>query len=104
MQNLIQVEKASFNFPANYTTALLVVEGSVKVNDQEVALDHFVIFEKDGEDFVVEATENCIALIISGEPLNEPIAAHGPFVMNTQEQIQEAFQDYNLGKFGFLED
>jgi redox-sensitive bicupin YhaK (pirin superfamily) len=96
--------KASFNFPANYTTALLVVEGSVKVNDQEVALDHFVIFEKDGEDFVVEATENCIALIISGEPLNEPIAAHGPFVMNTQEQIQEAFQDYNLGKFGFLED
>ncbi|WP_027419328.1 pirin family protein [Crocinitomix catalasitica] len=96
--------KANFNFPSHYTTTLLVVEGNVKVNGQEVALDHFVIFEKEGESFEVEASENSIALILSGEPLNEPIAAHGPFVMNTQEEIQEAFQDYNIGKFGYLED
>ena len=90
--------KANFNFPSHYTTTLLVVEGNVKVNGQEVALDHFVIFEKEGESFEVEASENSIALILSGEPLNEPIA------MNTQEEIQEAFQDYNMGKFGYLED
>ncbi|MDX5479515.1 MAG: hypothetical protein LPJ98_13790 [Cyclobacteriaceae bacterium] len=43
-------------------------------------------------------------LILSGEPLNEPIAAHGPFVMNTRQEIVQAIEDYNMGKFGYLED
>jgi redox-sensitive bicupin YhaK (pirin superfamily) len=52
----------------------------------------------------MKASQDSIVLILSGEPINEPIAAHGPFVMNTREQIMEAFQDYELGKFGELAD
>lgn len=97
--------KAAFTFPANFNTALLVIEGSVKVNDTEIVpTDHFVLFENKGEDFTVEALENAIVLVLSGEPINEPIFAHGPFVMNTREEIVQAFDDVNLGKFGYLED
>ena len=97
--------KANFSFPANYNTVLLVIEGEVKVNNQEVVpTDHLLLFTNEGEDFSIEATENSVVLILSGEPLNEPIASYGPFVMNTQEQIREAFDDFNNGKFGTLED
>ena len=58
----------------------------------------------DGEDFSITASVDSVVLILSGEPLKEPIAAHGPFVMNTREEIMQAFQDYELGKFGVLED
>jgi quercetin 2,3-dioxygenase len=97
--------RADFSFPAHYNTALLVIEGSVKVNDTEIVpTDHFVLFENAGEDFTIEALENAIVLVLSGEPINEPIFAHGPFVMNTREEIIQAFDDVNLGKFGYLED
>jgi len=97
--------KAGFSFPAHFNTALLVIEGKVKVNETEVVpTDHFVLFENSGEDFLVEALENAVVLVLSGEPINEPIAAHGPFVMNTREEIVEAIEDFNMGKFGYLEE
>ena len=97
--------KANFSFPANYNTVLLVIDGEVKVNNQEIVpTDHLLLFTNEGEDFSIEATKNSVVLILSGEPLNEPIASYGPFVMNTQEQIREAFEDFNNGKFGTLED
>lgn len=97
--------KASFDFPAHYNTALLVIEGSVRVNDQEdVPADHFVLFANDGSSFTLAGNENTTVLVLSGEPLNEPIAAHGPFVMNTQQEIIQAIEDFNKGKFGFLEE
>lgn len=98
--------KAEFNFPANYNTIALVIEGEAKINgDTIVETDHLALFTNKGEDFTIEATEeNTVVLIFSGEPLNEPIASYGPFVMNTQEEIREAFEDYNNGKFGTLED
>lgn len=96
--------RAAFNFPANYTTALLVVEGEVIINDEnKIPLDHFALFNKNGEDFTIEAADDAIVLVLSGQPLNEPIAAHGPFVMNTREEILQAFEDFNNGKFGYLE-
>ncbi|HRB73003.1 MAG: pirin family protein [Flavobacterium sp.] len=98
--------KAVFSFPADYNTALLVIQGSIKVNGtEEIPTDHFVLFENQGEDFSIEALENdTIVLILSGAPINEPIAAHGPFVMNTREEIIQAFEDVNMGRFGYLED
>lgn len=96
---------ATFTFPETYNTALLVIEGEILINGTEkVKTDNFALFENKGEDFSIEATENAVVLVLSGEPLNEPIAAHGPFVMNTREELVAAFNDYNTGKFGYLED
>ncbi|MBP6432894.1 MAG: pirin family protein [Ferruginibacter sp.] len=96
---------ANFSFPNNFNTALLVIEGSIKINNQQEApTDNFVLMANDGEDFIIEATENAIVLVLSGEPINEPIAAHGPFVMNTKQELMQAFDDFNKGKFGYLED
>lgn len=97
--------KAAFSFPSDYNTVLLVIEGGVKVNDKEnVHTDHLVLFENNAEEFTVEALENSIVLVLSGKPINEPIYAHGPFVMNTKAEIMQAFEDVNSGKFGYLED
>lgn len=96
---------ADFNFPATHNTALLVIKGEIKVNgDRTVGADHFVLFENDGEQFHIQAKDKSIVLLLSGAPLNEPIVAQGPFVMNSREEIAQAISDYNLGKFGYLED
>jgi len=96
--------KADFNFPADYATVLLLIEGSAKVNNGEtIPTDHLALMAKEGEQFEIEAAEDAVVLVLSGKPINEPIAAHGPFVMNTQEELIEAFKDFNEGKFGELE-
>lgn len=95
--------KASFSFPSDFNTALLVIEGSITVNGkEEVPTDHFVLFENNGEDFNIETSEGALVLVLSGQPINEPIASHGPFVMNTQREIIQAIDDFNNGKFGTL--
>lgn len=94
---------AEFSFTANYNTLLLVIEGSITVNgSQNVNTDHMVLFKNDGEHFIITAQEDSIVLVLSGEPINEPIASYGPFVMNTQKEILQAFDDFNSGKFGTL--
>jgi redox-sensitive bicupin YhaK (pirin superfamily) len=102
---LNQRGRARFSFPSHYNTALLVVEGKIQINsDEEVVTDHFALFQNDGEEFDIETADGAVVLVMSGENLNEPIAAHGPFVMNTRQEILQAFDDYHKGKFGFLED
>lgn len=97
--------KATFSFPETYNTALLVVEGSIAVNGETtVATDHLALLANDGRDFTVEASENAVVLVLSGEPIHEPIATYGPFVMNTKAEIVQAVEDFNMGKFGYLED
>jgi len=92
-----------FSFLQNYNTGLLVVEGNVFIQGKAVPSDHFVLFKNDGTDIQLTSTENAIVLVLSGEPINEPIESYGPFVMNTKEEILEAFDDLNNGKFGHLE-
>src|SRR5690554_1070928 len=97
--------KTDFTFPANYNTCLLVIEGSIVVNGEEkVPTDHFVLMANDGETFDIEAIDNTTVLILSGKPINEPIAARGPFVMNSEEELTKAYEDFRNGKFGYLED
>ena len=97
--------EASFSFPSNFNTAMLVIEGIIQVNDKDVApTDHFILMSNDGEDFTIKATDDAIVLLLSAAPIGEPIAAHGPFVMNTRQELMEAFNDFNTGKFGYLED
>ncbi len=73
-------------------------------NTENAPTNNFVLMANDGEDFKIKAKDNAIVLLLSGEPINEPIATHGPFVMNTKQELIEAFNDFNQGKFGYLED
>lgn len=96
---------ADFTFPNHYSTAILILEGEIVVNDSQVmGKDSFAMFENGkGDTFTLKSTsENTLVLVLSGEPLNEPIAHYGPFVMNTQEQLAQAFEDFQAGKFGVL--
>jgi redox-sensitive bicupin YhaK (pirin superfamily) len=88
--------------PANYNTALLIVKGSAEVNGQSAPNHSFVLFENKGEEITIKATEDTIALLLSGEPINEPIFAYGPFVMNTKEEVMESIREAQSGKFGEL--
>lgn len=97
--------KAEFRFSNKSNTGILVIEGEVKVNDSLSAPeDNFILFDHDGEEIVAEAIKNSVLLILNGEPINEPIASYGPFVMNTQTEIKQAYEDFYSGKFGYLED
>lgn len=101
---LIENSKIDFSFNSNHNLGMLVVDGSIKVNDRNVVnKDHFILFENQGSDVTLKAEVNSKVLILGGEPIDEPIAPYGPFVMNTMEEIYQAYQDYKDGKFGFLE-
>lgn len=94
-----------FSLPANFNTGILVVKGSATVNGTETAAtDHFILFKNDGEEIALRAEEDATLLVLSGEPINEPIAPYGPFLMNTKEELEQAFDDLAKGKFGVLED
>ncbi|MBP3944458.1 pirin family protein [Sphingobacteriaceae bacterium WQ 2009] len=96
---------SSYSFPANYNTIALVLSGEILVNNQElVPTDHVALLKNEGEEFTIEVKEDAVVLVLSGEPINEPIAHYGPFVMNTQEELREAFEEFNQGKFGYLAD
>ncbi|MCF8245957.1 MAG: pirin family protein [Saprospiraceae bacterium] len=93
------------SLPENFNTGILVVEGSLRINETEdVATDHFVVFQNDGTDLKVETDSGGIFLLLSGEPINENLVPYGPFLMNTRQEIMQAFEDLNAGKFGVLED
>jgi redox-sensitive bicupin YhaK (pirin superfamily) len=92
------------HFPAHFNTALLVIKGSLLVNEQAAAANQFILLKNDGEEIEVHALEQSIVLVLSGEPLGEPISAYGPFVMNSWKEIEQAVIDFNEGKFGVLSD
>lgn len=62
-----------------------------------------VLMAIDGDNFQIKVTDDALVLVLSGEPIHEPIVAQGPFVMNTKEELRDAFTDFNMGKFGHLE-
>jgi quercetin 2,3-dioxygenase len=97
--------KLDLSFSSKTNTGLLVIEGEIKINkSQKAPEDNFIFFGQDGEEIAIEAVNDSIVLILNGEPINEPIVSYGPFVMNTQNEIKEAYQDFHNGKFGYLED
>ena len=102
---LVAGTSADFSFKESFNTGLLIIEGEIKINDLTTAgEDNFVLFKHDGETFKIEALKDSIVLVLSGEPINEPVASYGPFLMNNETEIQEAFDDYYSGKFGYLAD
>jgi redox-sensitive bicupin YhaK (pirin superfamily) len=90
----------SLALPSGHTIVLYVLNGSIKVGAQTVEATEMAVMEREGTELVVDVNQDAVVLLLSGEPLNEPIAGHGPFVMNTRAEIMQAMQDYNNGKFG----
>ncbi|HEY0915936.1 MAG TPA: pirin family protein [Solimonas sp.] len=86
---------------AGRTLALVVLRGTVEINGAGIAREgQLVVLDREGADVVVEANNEASLLLLSGEPLDEPIRGYGPFVMNTEAQIAEAIEDFNSGNFG----
>jgi redox-sensitive bicupin YhaK (pirin superfamily) len=91
------------SIPSSHNTAILVVNGNVEVNGMQAPEHSFILFRNEGEEISISASENSVLLLLSGEPIKEPVASYGPFVMNTQEELLEAIDEFNSGKFGTLE-
>lgn len=94
----------SFTLPANYNSGILVIDGAITLNESKVPENNYVQLKNEGGEINIKASKKTVLLVLSGEPLNEPFVGYGPFVMNTEEEIHQAIEDYNQGKFGFLKD
>ena len=91
----------SLDLPTGYTTALFVLNGAIRINDRHtIGSAELAVMERDGSRLELDVTEDTTLLLLNGEPLNEPVVGYGPFVMNSQEEIKQAFNDFNNGHFG----
>lgn len=93
----------TLSFTDGWTAALVVLQGTLHVNHQEIARQaQLVMFDRAGTDLFIEANNDASVLVLAGQPIDEPVAGYGPFVMNTREEVMQAMQDFNSGRFGQL--
>jgi redox-sensitive bicupin YhaK (pirin superfamily) len=90
----------TFHIDTEKTVFLYIVKGEMKINGEPAGMHHLVEFNNDGKIIEMKATTDSIILFGHATPFKEPFVAYGPFVMNTQEEIMQAYEDYNNGKFG----
>lgn len=96
---------ATLNVPEGHSLAVVVLAGTIQVNDADVVRSgQLVVLARDGGEITLEANGEAKLLVLSGEPINEPVVAQGPFVMNTVGEIKQAMLDFQSGKFGAMED
>ena len=101
--NIKAGKPAEFQLPDGHTTAFLVLSGDLVVNGERAAGEgDLTIFARSGNGITVTAKTDAKLLVMDGEPFTEPVVGHGPFVMNSRAEIQQAFEDYQLGKMGEL--
>ncbi|MDR2330513.1 MAG: pirin family protein [Comamonas sp.] len=101
---LVAGEKLELELPEGWSTALAIVQGTVLVNGNDVAREaQLVVMAQEGRKLSLEANGDVALLLMSGEPIDEPIVGYGPFVMNSQQEIVQAVNDFNSGKFGSMQ-
>ena len=89
--------------PDGWTTALVVLNGAVRVNGSEpIGAAEVGLFDRAGDGICIDSAQGRAALLLCGEPIDEPIVGSGPFVMNTPQEIRQAMVDYQSGKMGHL--
>lgn len=91
----------SFTVPEGWNTNTLILSGTASFNRQaKIGEAQVVVLERVGQQMLVQAESDTQLLLLSGEPLEEPIVGYGPFVMNTQQEVNQAIEDFNEGRFG----
>jgi redox-sensitive bicupin YhaK (pirin superfamily) len=89
--------------PEGHNTSIFVLRGRASVNGSEVAGEaELIVCKRERSQVTVEAQEDSRLLVMAGKPIDEPIARHGPFVMNTKAELVQAVNDYQVGKMGHL--
>jgi redox-sensitive bicupin YhaK (pirin superfamily) len=91
---------AQLRFAEGRTLALVVLRGTVQVNEGQIAREaQMVLLDRAETDVVIEANNEATVLVLSGVPIDEPVVGYGPFVMNSEAEIKQAIDDFNAGKF-----
>lgn len=94
---------ATVELPAvdGWNTAVVVLRGTVQINGRDIAREaQMALLDRGDSGLTLEANSDAVLLLLNGEPIDEPIVGHGPFVMNTQDEIVQAMTDFNRGQFG----
>lgn len=100
---LARGKSAKLTLPEGHSLAVVVLAGTVEVNGAEIVrTGQLVVLARDGGEITLEANGEAKLLVLSGEPIDEPVVAHGPFVMNTVGEIKQAMLDFEAGKFGAM--
>ena len=95
--------RVDVQLPSGFSTAVFVLKGRARFNGDKIAGDaQLALFEPAGNEISLEAMADSTLLVLSGEPIDEPIVSHGPFVMNTEEEIHQAIADFRAGRMGTL--
>ena len=94
--------RVSFDIPETHNAFLYLLDGCILMNGKEITGKNFIEFERKGTKIEFTAIDPTRALFMSGEPIGEKIVTHGPFVMNSETEIMEAYRDYRMGKMGVL--
>ncbi len=92
-----------FKVPAGQNSMVYVIKGTAQIGSKKVEAEHLALLTEEGDDVVISASESLRCLFFSAQKMNESVSRGGPFVMNTKEEIFQAFADYQSGKFGKLE-
>jgi len=93
----------NLDIPEGHTLSVVVLSGTIELGGKEIAREaQTVIFGRDGGGITIAANADAKVLVLTGEPLDEPVVAYGPFVMNTADEIRQAMQDFQSGKFGAI--
>jgi hypothetical protein len=96
-------QRTDLALPDGWTTALVVLDGTLRVNGSEpLGAAEVGLFDRAGTSICIDSAKGVRALLLSGQPIDEPIVGSGPFVMNTPTEIRQAMADYQSGKMGHL--
>jgi redox-sensitive bicupin YhaK (pirin superfamily) len=94
--------RVALNVPGGHTTVLIAQSGSVEVNNTPLKAVELALFDREGDLITIDSKTETRILVLTGEPLGEPVVGQGPFVMNSREEIHQAIRDYQAGKMGHL--
>jgi redox-sensitive bicupin YhaK (pirin superfamily) len=93
-------QQLRLNLRDGFSAALYIVQGSTTVNGEAANGGELVVLDRKGDEVLIDAVSDATVFVMNGAPIDEPVAGYGPFVMNTTQEIQQAFRDYHAGRLG----